>query len=92
MLVARFSLGRLLATPGALEVLSASGVSPFDLLRRHQVGDWGDLGVADKLANEVALEQGTRLLSAYTLPGGKRLWVITEWDRSLTTILRPEEY
>jgi hypothetical protein len=90
--VARFPLGRVVATPGALEVLERAGVSPFDLLARHAAGDWGDLGNADRLANEMALLHDTRLLSAYTLPGGKRMWVITEWDRSVTTLLLPSEY
>jgi hypothetical protein len=89
--VARFPLGRLLATPGALAVLEASGVSPFALLSRHAAGDWGDLDLHDRVANQLALRDGSRILSAYDLPGG-RLWVITEWDRSATTILRPEDY
>jgi hypothetical protein len=89
--VARFPLGRLLATPGALEVLRASGVLPFALIDRHQAGDWGDLNLHDRVANHLALRDGSRILSAYDLPGG-RLWVITEADRSATTILKPEEY
>ncbi len=84
----RFPLGRVLATPGALEL----GVDLFPLLRRHAHGDWGELGDDDRDANERALFSGGRLLSAYTLPGGRRLWIITEADRSSTTLLLPEEY
>ena len=67
------------------------GVNPLHLLMRHVNGDWGDLDDEDKQANERALEDGTRLMSAYSI-GEARFWVITEWDRSVTTILLPEEY
>jgi hypothetical protein len=73
-------------------VLEVAAVSARSLLDRHVSGDWGDLGVADKLANDMALEYGTRLLSAYTLPTGARVWIITECDRSATTLLLPSEY
>jgi hypothetical protein len=66
-------------------------ITYFDLLRRHVRGDWGDLDLADKAANETALKHGGRILSAYDTQGG-RLWIITEADRSVTTILLPEEY
>jgi hypothetical protein len=59
---------------------------------RHARGDWGDLSSEDKLANKRALEEGTRLLSAYHLKTGQKIWIITEWDRSATTVLLPEEY
>jgi hypothetical protein len=61
-------------------------------LARHQSGDWGDLDEADKRENEVSLEKGFRLLSAYTLTTGVKVWIITERDRSATTILLPAEY
>jgi hypothetical protein len=86
-----FYRGRLLATPGALAILTESGIHPLSLLARHSKGDWGDLDASDKAANERALVEGTRLLSCYQV-GGVKLYVITEWDRSATTILRANEY
>ena len=86
-----FPLGRLLATPGALAVARAHSLDLAALVARHQTGDWGDLGAGDRAANERALCTGARLLSCYDTPGG-RLWVITDADRSATTILRPDEY
>jgi hypothetical protein len=61
-------------------------------LRRHARGDWGDLDDEDLQANERALKDGTRLLSAYHSSAGTKFWIITEWDRSATTVLLPEEY
>jgi hypothetical protein len=89
---ARFPLGQTLATPGALEALQSAGQDPAALLARHQVGDWGDLDEEDKKENEFSVDRGLRILSAYTLPTGVKLWVITEADRSATTILLPSEY
>jgi hypothetical protein len=86
-----FNLGQTVATPGALDALQTAGVSPITLLVRHQCGDWGDLETEDKRANDQALKHGSRLLSAYLL-GTVKLWVITESDRSVTTILLPSEY
>ena len=86
----KFRLGRLLITPGAIEAMR--GVSVWSYALRHLNGDWGDLDQEDKLANERALRDGERILSAYNLPSGERIWIITEWDRSATTILLPEEY
>ena len=87
-----FSLGRLTATPGALAALTEAGFTPEALLRRHVAGDWGDLDAHDQRMNAQALKEGARLLSAYTLPGETRIWIITEADRSYTTLLKPEEY
>ena len=87
-----FALGQTLATPGALEELQKAGISGLELLARHMAGDWGDLCREDKQENELSLKEGFRLLSAYKLPTGEKLWVITEADRSATTILRPDEY
>src|SRR5690349_19875961 len=87
-----FSLGRVVATPGALEAMQASLVPPEWLLARHQSGDWGDLDDDDKKANDLAVVQGDRIFSSYNLPTGKKIWVITEWDRSVTTLLLPEDY
>jgi hypothetical protein len=83
----RFQLGRLLATPGVL--LLQLHLPQY--LRRHHCGDWGDLGADDKEANERSLKDGSRLLSAYQTPKGK-IWIITEADRSSTTVLLPDEY
>ena len=87
----RLALGHAVATPGALQVLSKYQISPLLLLIRHQSGDWGELGPEDRQANERAVLEGSRVLSAYPL-GEERLWVITEADRSSTCILLPEEY
>lgn len=94
----RFAPGRLLATPGALDALQAASTPPIALLRRHLAADWGDVDDEDWQANDDAIagegkpERQTRVLSAYNLPTGARIWVITEADRSATTILLPEEY
>ncbi|MEM1043498.1 MAG: hypothetical protein AAGI91_12825 [Bacteroidota bacterium] len=89
----RFALGLLVATPGALALAREHGVDVLALLRRHRSGDWGVVGRDDALANDLALDPAcpARLLSAYDTPGG-RLWVITEADRSATTVLLPSEY
>ncbi len=84
-------LGRVVATPGALEVLSDAGEPPFGYLARHASGDWGELCAFDHRQNEIALREGYRVFSSYETPAG-RFWVITEADRSVTTILLPEEY
>ena len=83
-------MGRLVATPRALEALKEESYWPY--VERHSQGDWGDISQEDKAENELSLKSGFRLLSAYTLAGGKRIWIITEADRSLTTILTPEDY
>ena len=87
-----FSLGRTLATPGALRTLERTGVSAASLLLRHQRGDWGDLDVEDQRANDRALREDARIFSSYLLEGNEKVWVITEADRSLTTFLLPSEY
>jgi hypothetical protein len=92
MNIARFPPGRIVATPGALEALEEAGESPGNLLKRHLIGDWGELDEHDRRENERSVADGCRLLSAYTLSNGTRLWVITEADRSATTILLPSEY
>jgi hypothetical protein len=88
----RFPLGQVVATPGALAALIETGQSPLHFLARHSTGDWGELDPQDWQANEEALQAGGRLFSAYTLATGQRLWLITESDRSYTTLLRPDEY
>ena len=85
----RFPVGMTYATPGAL----ALEVNLTRYLHRHHCGDWGDeLCDEDKTANEQALKDGSRLLSCYRTPAGDRLYIITEWDRSVTTIMLPSEY
>lgn len=85
-------LGRTVATPGAVAVLRNADQSPLEFLRRHASGDWGEVDSEDWNSNDRALKDGTRLLSAYHTSRGDRLWIITEADRSVTTILLPEEY
>lgn len=89
----RVELGQLAATPAALEALAAANVSPIEFIARHQRGDWGEVCEADKDENDLSLREGFRLLSEYTLPEtGAKVWIITEADRSVTTLLLPEEY
>jgi hypothetical protein len=90
--IARFPLGQIVATPGALHALEEAGENPGALLTRHLAGDWGELDEHDRHENEVSLAHGYRLLSAYNLLNGTRLWIITEADRSATTLLLPSEY
>ena len=79
-----------MATPGALEALREAGEDPFGYLARHDSGDWGDLDPHDRRENELALKQGRRVLSSYPVGEG-RVWIITEADRSCTTLLLPED-
>jgi hypothetical protein len=90
--MARFKLGQVVATPGALRTLEEAGQSPLEFLSRHQAGDWGELSDEDKQENELSLREGFRILSAYRTNKSVKLWIITEADRSATTILLPEEY
>ena len=92
MTPARFPLGQVVATPGALAALTEAGDSPTSFLQRHVVGDWGELDEDDRQENERSVSAGCRLLSAYITSTGVRIWVITEADRSSTCILLPEEY
>ena len=87
-----FELGQVVATPGAIEALKAGDQTPMEFVKRHAVGDWGDVDQEDREANEQALMHGARLLSAYTTHLNQRLWIITEADRSSTCVLLPEEY
>jgi hypothetical protein len=90
--MSKFPLGRLVATPGALEALDESMESFWPYVTRHGNGDWGEISQEDRAENELSLKEGFRLLSAYALKNGQRIWIITEADRSATTILMPEEY
>ena len=84
-------LGEVVATPGALILLSEAGEDAFGYLARHATGDWGEMCAFDRRQNEIALRSGYRVLSSYPVGRGK-VWIITEADRSVTTILLPEEY
>lgn len=86
----KFPLGRIMATPNALSQIPPEEV--FSALARHQSGDWGEVCVEDRQANETALLDGSRLLSVYRTAAGVKFWIITEWDRSTTTVLLPEDY
>ena len=90
--VARFALGQTFITPGAIKALELTGQSAIEFLRRHMAGDWGELSDDDIKENELSLEKGFRLLSRYETSKGERLWIITEADRSATTVLLPSEY
>jgi hypothetical protein len=93
----KFSLGRIVATPGALESLQNAGQSPAEFLNRHARGDWGEVCEEDGRLNDQALIEGSRLLSAYRTTLGEKLWIITEaaddaGHRAATTVLLPSEY
>ena len=90
--VTRFALGQTYMTPGAEEALMIAGQTGIEFLRRHMSNDWGDLSDEDMRENELSLKEGFRLLSAYRTAKGQKLWIITEADRSATTILLPDEY
>ena len=86
----RFPLGRVVITPGALAALMPDAAATG--LKRHAAGDWGDVAKADQGLNDEALRVGERLLSVYADCKGTKFWIITEWDRSVTTVLLPDEY
>lgn len=85
-----FQLGRLLITARANSDLEAAEVR--EALRRHQLGDWGELCEEDRAENDASVIEGRRLFSAYTARDGTKFWVITEADRSSTTVLLPDDY
>ena len=86
----KVTLGQVVATAAAIAVLDDASIRAA--LRRHSAGDWGELDAHDLAANEAALRDGDRLVSVYKNVNGTRFYIITEWDRSLTTILLPEDY
>jgi hypothetical protein len=91
-MAALFPLGQIVATPGALVALERANQCPAYFLARHAGGDWGELDPSDIPENEYSRANGFRLLSSYTTVTGEKLWIITEADRSSTTLLLPEEY
>lgn len=90
----KFPLGKTVATPGAIARMAAGGTNATTLLSRHVSGDWGDICEEDEKQNEWALKNRERLMSVYPVGdlGSPKVWVITERDRSVTTILLPEDY
>ena len=88
----RVALGQVVATPGALDAMAVAGHIAPEFLLRHKNEDWGELDELDRAENERALLHGSRLFSAYSTRREEKLWVITESDRSATTILKPAEY
>jgi hypothetical protein len=88
----KFPLGQVVATPGALAAFQEAQDSFWPYLQRHCNGDWGEVVREDRAENELSLREGFRILSVYTIKSGVKIWVLTERDRSVTTILLPEEY
>jgi hypothetical protein len=88
----KFELSQIVGTPGAVEAFERTGQNPLEFIARHWTGDWGDLEEEDKEENEFSVGRELRILSAYHLSDGTRVWVITEADRSTTTLLLPKEY
>lgn len=96
--MSKFELGQIVITPGAMEAIDHGQIA--GMLARHVLGDWGEVDPADWMVNDDAVECGNRILSAYAIDdtkpckgwGDNCIWIITEWDRSVTTILLPEEY
>lgn len=93
----RFALGRIYGTPGVLAALAASGHTISEFLVRHVHGDWGELSAHDREANETALQDGSRIFSAYRTSHGQKIWVITEaigddGRRASTCLMLPDEY
>jgi hypothetical protein len=85
----RFALGQTFITPGAEKALQIAGQTALEFLRRHMSCDWGELSEDDVQENELSLKEGLRLLSNYRTAKGQQLWIITEADRSATTVLLP---
>ncbi len=90
MSAAKFPLGQIVSTPNALNSLTYDEI--LSGLLRHVTGDWGEMDAEDRQANDTALADGSRLLSAYHSSAGRKFWIITEADRSATTVLLPEDY
>ncbi|BCN39499.1 hypothetical protein ALDI51_28180 [Alicycliphilus denitrificans] len=89
----RFTPGQVVMTCGVDALVEQGRLNPIPFLRRHLSGDWGDLDDSDKRQNDAALKSGEdRLFSSYKVTLGLKLWIITEWDRSVTTLLLPSEY
>jgi len=92
MNITLFQLGQIVATPGALKALAEHEISPASLIHRHVTGDWSDLCEEDKQQNANGIVHGMRIFSSYQISVNAKIWIITEADRSLTTLLLPDEY
>ena len=88
----RFRAGQLVMTAGVNDLVQRGALNPAPYLQRHLNGDWGDLCDEDRRSNDAALKNGDRLFSSYRITPDLKLWIITEWDRSVTTLLLPSEY
>ena len=87
-----FALGRLCATPGAIRTLTRAAADPVEYIARHLAGDWGDLDADDSAINDRASQLGERIISVYRLANDEKIWVVTEADRSATTMRLPAEH
>src|SRR5713101_4821403 len=88
----KFNPGHVVATPAAIVAIEFAHASAVELLNRHVTGDWGDIDDDDRAMNDMALKCEARIISAYMLADGTKVWCITEADRSVTTFLLPDEY
>lgn len=88
--MAVFRLGRIVVTPNALQSITNEDI--LNAIQRHQAGDWGSLDSEDHNSNDRAVVSGGRIFSAYHAENGTKFWIITEADRSVTTVLLPEDY
>lgn len=88
----RFSLGQVSVTRNALDALSGLGLVPHEFVRRHVACDWSEMDADDAAQNVIAIQTGRRILSSFNLPRGGKIWVLTEADRSATTVILPEDY
>lgn len=100
-MVNKFEKGHILATNGIKNIMATNSKFSFfcqECLEKHSSGDWGNLEIEDKVSNDFALENQERILSSYDFPkdlkikNEQKIWIITEWDRSFTTLLFPSEY
>ena len=87
-----FPLGRVVMTSGVHATVQGGNLNPATYLRRHATGDWGDLCADDRKLNDQSIQGEGRLFSSYEVSDQFKLWIITEWDRSVTTLLLPSEY
>jgi hypothetical protein len=90
--IAKFSLGQVVATSGVIDLVKKKSLAYNTFIIRHASGDWGDICKEDKDSNDEAVENGWRIVSSYNVGPADKIWVITEYDRSVTTLLLPSEY
>jgi len=92
IMMSKFAFGHVVHTPAAVSLLAKHAVNMAALLKRHGNGDWGDLGDDDKKENDFAVSSGDQILSSYEVAAGSKVWIVTEGDRSVTTVLLPSDY